>query len=131
MSLAAALLAVPAAPTQHHLVGVLDGVAHELELLQGQALRLQEVCNGPEPDPTMVRELQALDLMTQSLGALSRFLRDVIDELPADEPLDLSRLLGAIPLHNMAGRLAARVAGAAGAPPLAHDDPDNGDFDLF
>lgn len=131
MSMAASLLAAPAASTEHHLVGVLDGVAHELELLQGQMLRLQEVCNGPEPDPTMVRELQALDLMTQSLGALSRFLRDVIDELPADEPLDLSRLLRAIPLHNMADRLAARVAGAAGAPPLGHDDPDVGDFDLF
>ena len=130
MSLATSLVALPSAPTQHHLVGVLDGVAHELELLEGQMLRLQEVCNGPEPDPLMVRELQALDLMTQSLGALSRFLRDVIDELPADEQLDLSRLLRAIPLHSMAGRLAARVAGAAGAPPMGHDD-DVGDFDLF
>lgn len=131
MSLAASLLAVPGAATQHHLVGVLDGVAHELELLQGQMLRLQEVCNGPEPDPTMVRELQALDLITQSLGALSTFLRDVIDELPADEPLDLGRLLSAVPLHSMANRLAARAAGEAGAPPLGQDDPDIGDFDLF
>lgn len=131
MSLAASLVAATPAPAQYHLVGVLDGVAHELEFLQGQMLRLQEVCNGPEPDPTLIRELQALDLITQSLEALSRFLRGVIDQLPADEPLDLSRQLGGIPLHDLAARLAARAAGAVGTAPLADDESEVGDFDLF
>jgi hypothetical protein len=131
MSTAASLIALAPAPSPHHLVGALDGVAHELEFLQGQMLRLQEVCNGPEPDPAMIRELQALDLMTQSLAVLAQFLRHLIDELPADAGLDLTDLLRALPLHDLAHRLATRAAGAAGTPPLVFGDSETGDFDLF
>lgn len=125
MSQAAALAAAPAAP--HRLSCVLDGVAYELDRLQTQALRLQDVCNGPNPDPAMVQELQALDLMTQSLAALAQFVWGLIDQLPDDIDLDLSVLLRAVPLHDLAGRLAAGATGTS----LIFEDPQSGDFDLF
>ena len=115
----------PAAP--HRLSCVLDGIAYELDRLQVQTLRLQDVCNGPDPDPAMVKELQSLDLMTQSLAALAQFAWGLIDQLPDDIELDLGGLLQAVPLHDMAGRLAGSAAGSS----LIFEDPQSGDFDLF
>lgn len=111
----------------HRLSCVLDAIGYELDRLQAQALHLQEVCNGPEPDPTMVHELQALDLMTQSLSALSQFVNGLIDQLPDDMEFDLTSLLGAVPLHDLAGRLSAGASGSS----LIFEDPQTGDFDLF
>lgn len=120
--------AVPdASAAPHRLSCVLDGVAYELDRLQAQALRLQEVCNGPDPDPAMVQELQALDLMTQSLQALAQFVWGLIDQLPDDIGLDLNGLLGGVTLHDLAGRLSAAARGDS----LIFEDPQSGDFDLF
>jgi|GEM_PF-1955160 len=126
MSQTAARNAAPT-PRPHRLSCVLDGVAYELDRLQTQTLRLQDVCNGPNPDADMVKELQALDLMTQSLSALAQFLWGLIDQLPDDIELDLSVLFAAVPLHNLAGRLAAGASGTS----LIFEDPQSGDFDLF
>lgn len=111
----------------HRLSCVLDGVAYELDRLQTQALRLQDVCNGPDPDPAMVQELQALDLMTQTLSALAQFVWGLIDQMPDDIELDLSLLLRAVPLHDLSGRLAGSASGTS----LIFEDPQPGDFDLF
>jgi hypothetical protein len=128
MSLTAAQTTdLAAAPAPHRLSCVLDALGYELERLHNQALRLQDVCNGPEPDPVMVQELQALDLMTQSLSALSHFVHGLIDQLPDDIDLDLTALLGDVPLHDLAGRLAAGSGGAS----LIFEDPQAGNFDLF
>ncbi|WGM40680.1 hypothetical protein [Caulobacter sp. NIBR1757] len=128
MSQTAALKTVESAQSApHRLSCVLDGIAYELDRLQTQALRLQDVCNGPDPDPVMVQELQALDLMTQSLSALAQFVWGLIDQLPNDIELDLGVLLSAVPLHDLAGRLAAGAAGTS----LIFEDPQSGDFDLF
>jgi hypothetical protein len=75
----------------------------------------------------MVKELQALDLMTQSLSALAQFVWGLIDQLPEDIELDLSVLFAAVPLHDLAGRLAAGASGTS----LIFEDPQSGDFDLF
>lgn len=115
------------AAAPHRLSCVLDGVAYELDRLQAQALRLQEVCNGPDPDPAMVQELQALDLMTQSLEALAQLVWGLIDQLPGDMGLDLTALIGGVTLHDLAGRLAASARGDS----LIFEDPQSGDFDLF
>lgn len=114
-------------PAPHRLSCVFDAVAYELDRMQAQALRLQEVCNGPEPDATMVQELQALDLMTQSLSAVSHFLRGLIDELPDDVEFDLTPLLRLITLHDLRDRLAAGAAGTS----LVFEESQAGDFDLF
>ena len=121
------LAVLAASPEPHRLSCVLDALGYELERLHNQSLRLQDVCNGPEPDTAMVRELQALDLMTQTLSALSRFVHGLIDQLPDDVDLDLTALLGAVPLHDLAGRLAAGAGGTS----LIFEDPQAGNFDLF
>lgn len=129
MSQTAAQATVAPAPraAPHRLSCVLDGIAYELDRLEAQTLRLQDVCNGPDPDPAMVQELQALDLMTQSLSALAQFVWGLIDQLPEDIELDLSALLSAVPLHDLGERLAAGARGDS----LIFEDPQSGDFDLF
>ena len=116
----------------HQLTGALEGLAHELGLLQAQMLRMQDVCHGPEMgsalDAAVIRELQGLDLVSQRLGVLSMFVRAVIQTLPYDPAVDLTAALRALPLHDLAERLGAR---SSGAPEPAFDDADAGDFDLF
>lgn len=116
----------------HGLAGSLEGVAHELGLLQAHILRMQDVCHAPELgsalDAVVIRELQGLDLVSQRLGVLSIFVREVIEATPFDPAIDLTAALAGVPLHDVARRLAAQAAGEdpsddAGAMP--------GDFDLF
>lgn len=128
MSLAARSVEAP----PHQLTGALEGVAHELGLLQAHMLRMQDVCHAPDMgsalDAVVIRELQGLDLVSQRLGVLSMFVRSVLETLPYDPAVDLTDALRALPLHDLAERLAAR---SAGAPAPVREDADAGDFDLF
>ena len=128
MSLAAQSIEEP----PHQLAGALEGLAHELGLLQARMLRMQDVCHAPGAgsalDAAVIRELQGLDLVSQRLGVLSMFVRAVVQTLPYDPALDLTAALRAVPLHDLAERLGAR---STGAPPPIIDDADAGDFDLF
>lgn len=116
----------------HQLAGALEGVAHELGQLQARLLRIQDVCHAPDAGGALtaaaIRELQGLDLASQQVGVLSMFVRSVIEALPYDPAMDLTAVLRALPLHDLAERLAAR---SAGAPVPVQDDADAGDFDLF
>lgn len=116
----------------HGLAGSLEGVAHELGLLQAHLLRMQDVCHAPELgsalDAIVIRELQGLDLVSQRLGVLSMFVRDVVEATPFDPAIDLSAALAGVPLTDVAERLAARAAGE-GLPDQAGTP--SGDFDLF
>lgn len=117
-------------PSPHRLTGVLEGVAHELDLLRAHALRLQDVCAAadlPALDPVLIRELQGLDLMSQRLEVLSTVVAAVIRAAPFDPAMDLDDCLRALPLADVAGRLRARAAGLA----PSFDAADPGDFDLF
>ncbi|MES2032765.1 MAG: hypothetical protein V4466_01190 [Pseudomonadota bacterium] len=129
MTLAAARLA-PDMP--HGLLDSLEGVAQELRLLQDQMLRIQDVCHAPESgvplDPALVRELQGLDLVSQRLEALSEFVMAVVGVAPFDPAVDLRAALDAIPLRDLAHRLASHATGL-GALEQAGDNA--GDFDLF
>lgn len=127
MSIAA--LTAPDLP--HGLSGGIEGVAHELALLQAHVLRLQDICHVPEHaaglDAVLVRELQSLDLISQRLGVLSHFLRHVVAAVPYSPAVDLTAALASVPLQDMADRLTAHAADEE-APAEAFD---SGDFDLF
>ncbi len=116
----------------HRLTGALEGAAHELAMLQGRMLHMQDVCSaanmGGALDASVIREMQGLDLAAQRLEALATFVRAVAQALPFDPPLDLGGCLNALPLGDVAGRLGAR---AAGLDIHSFDDADPGDFDLF
>lgn len=116
----------------HGLAGSLEGVAHELGLLQAQILRMQDVCHTPDIgsalDAIIIRELQGLDLVSQRLGVLSMFVRDVVEATPFDPAIDLTEALEGMPLKDVAERLSAQARG--------EEPPDqtgilSGDFDLF
>lgn len=116
----------------HGLLDSLEGVSHELRLLQAQMLRMQDVCHAPDLgsalDATVIRELQGLDLVSQRLEALSGFVMAVVQAAPFDPAMDLRAALDAIPLRDLAHRLASHATGL-GALEQAGDDA--GDFDLF
>jgi hypothetical protein len=127
-------LAAQTAPElPHGLAGSLEGVAHELGLLQTHSLRLQDACHasalGGGLDPIVIRELQGLDLISQRLGVLTSFVRDLIGALPYDQALDLGHALGAVTLHDLAERLGAHSVGVQA--PAAAESATDGDFDLF
>lgn len=115
----------------HGLNGTLEGVAHELALLEAHLLRVQNICHVPEHaahlDGVLVRELQTLDLVSQRLGVLTHFIRHVVATVAFDPAVDLTAALGAIPLQDMADRLTAHAADEE-APA---DVFESGDFDLF
>lgn len=115
----------------HGLNSTLGGVAHELALLEAHLLRVQDICHVPEHaahlDSVLVRELQTLDLVSQRLGALTQFIRQVVVSVVFDPAVDLTDALGAIPLQDMAVRLTAHAADEE-APA---DVFESGDFDLF
>ncbi len=124
-------VARPAANSPHGLGGTLEGVAHELALLETHLLRVQNICHVPEHaahlDAVLVRELQTLDLVSQRLGVLTHFIRHVVAAVAFDPAVDLTAALGAIPLQDMAIRLTAHAADEE-----APDDVfESGDFDLF
>lgn len=116
----------------HRLSGALEGVAHELAMLQGRMLHMQDVCSaanlGGALDASVVREMQGLDLAAQRLEVLATFVRAVAQILPYDPALDLNGSLDAMTLSDVAGRLGARAAGLDMNP---FDAADPGDFDLF
>lgn len=124
-------VALPAQDLPHALTGGLKGAAHELALLQAHVLRLQDICHVPEHaaglDSVLVRELQALDLISQRLEVLGAYLRQVAAAVPYDPAVDLTLALASVPLQDMADRLAAHAADEE-APAEAFD---SGDFDLF
>ncbi len=125
-------LAAKVAPDlPHHLSGSLEGVAHELDLLQTHVLRMQDVCGvralGGDMDSAVIRELQGLDLLSQRLGGLSGFVRAVIAGLPFDSAMTVEAGLAAVTLQDMAHRLGAHAVGREA--PAEVDE--SGDFDLF
>lgn len=117
---------------QHGLAGSLEGVAHELGLLQTHALRLQDACHphalGGGLDSAVIRELQGLDLISQRLGVLVTFVRDLSGALPHDVAVDLTHALRAVTLHDLGERLGAHSVGLQAPPAEPQLD---GDFDLF
>lgn len=127
--MSAAALTVKDLP--HGLTGGIEGVVHELALIQAHVLRLQDICHVPEHaaglDAVLVRELQALDLVSQRLGVLGHFLRQVAGAVQYNSAVDLTAALASVPLQDMADRLAAHAADEE-APAEAFD---SGDFDLF
>jgi len=125
-------VAMLASDLPHGLNGSLEGVARELNLLQSQILRMQDLCRAPDPgaafDTVVIRELQGLDLVAQRLEALSGFVLAVADATPFDAAINVTEALEAITLRDLAERLAAQASG--------QDHPDQsgstaGDFDLF
>lgn len=107
---------------------VLRAVASELDYaadlcaqLEALVSRLVAQSTG-EPLQTALREAQTLDVLTQQLGALADFSR----ELSASQ--DLARALGVVPLSDLATRLAARL-GQGAAPDESAAKA--GEFTLF
>ncbi len=106
---------------------LISRVADECTRLTLQIDRIQEMAAGlvveahRENDPTVVREIQALDHLTQTAAGLAAILNVVAQDAPGD-PLDTETLGKALTLGSLAERLIGRAnesdGMAAGAPLL-------------
>ena len=71
-----------------------------------------------------VEDAQALDLLTQSLAALSQYLGSMAAEAPSAWALDPTALAAALPLASLGGRLvAAKVTAEAAGDLCLFDAP--------
>ena len=94
--------------------------------LQGVIASLSANCSG-RPDPGLVIEAQAADLMSQRLMGLAAFLTALADAAPTDASIDIYDAVTALTLAEQARRLGGPCLAAAG--PVA--PVDGGDLVLF
>lgn len=91
--------------------------------LQGVIASLSANCSG-RPDPGLVVEAQAADLMSQRLMGLAAFLAALADAAPADARIDIYEAVMDLTLAEQARRL----GGPGHGPALPAD---GGDLVLF
>jgi hypothetical protein len=95
----------------------------------GELAALADVCEGLQAGlaPALqsgaaIEEAQTLDLITQTLAAVAEYLAMIAAGLPHDWTVDARLAASAVPLTE----LAARLAGGA-----LHAPPESGELDLF
>jgi hypothetical protein len=105
-------------------------LAAALESCAAELAALGEICAGLQESlsPLLLRaadveKVQALDLVTQSLDALSSYLGAVATEAPAGAEVDAEAATSGLKLAD----LAARLAGGRGR----EDPEDAGELDMF
>jgi hypothetical protein len=120
----------PGAAAPAPLGDVLRTVGRELADLGRMASNLQAVLGPTEPwlgrDGAVLRRLQSLDALTQSLHGVAEFLQALAPTVPPHWSCDAARAAEGLTLSDLAGRLAQRVADAAA---LQADEA--GEFELF
>lgn len=93
----------PALPT------IIATIGDELRTLGVLAADLQDGLAhvSMEHDPGSMEQLQSLDLLTQRLAGLAKFMADVAVCVPADCHPDLTTAIGEITLTHLQHRLSA------------------------
>jgi hypothetical protein len=104
------------------VASALETCAQELSELSGVCQRLQAHLSPLLLRGADVEEAQALDVVTQSLGALADYLSALALDVPAEVQVDPQAAAAGLTLSA----LAARLTGAQ-----ASDDETSGDLDLF
>ncbi|MEP9374881.1 hypothetical protein [Mesorhizobium sp. KR1-2] len=107
------------------LSDLLDRLGTELAERAAAVERLQPLAEAARTDPDALRALQGLDLTEQTLRALAGLLADLAAAAPANWRIDAGPALAAIPLADLANRL----AGATSDQP--RDAEADGDCDFF
>lgn len=130
MGEAAAIILETAQAQASTLSDALFGVADELDRLAHDGARLEQTCArlavAAGLDERSMEELQALDRLTQHLGALARYVSALAEAPAGREAVDLVSALKAVPLAALARRLEN-----AESHPACHPVADTGDFELF
>ncbi len=116
----------PAVPLRN----VLGRVGEELERLAGLLDRFETAVGPCLPeaagrDPSLVRQVQSLDEIGQSLNGLVAFLAALVPDTASQWHLDPGPAAGVVKLADLAARLGFRDEGK----PSASVDP--GDFELL
>jgi hypothetical protein len=104
------------------LSGALGACADELAALASRCEALQSELAPALQGGAAIEEAQSLDLLTQSLSAVSLYLAALSTALPQDWTVDPRPAAALVPLAE----LARRLTGGAFPPPAA-----SGDLDLF
>ncbi|RAK57164.1 hypothetical protein [Phenylobacterium deserti] len=100
----------------------MEACASELSALARRCEALQHHLAPALEGTALVEEAQALDLMTQTLGALGHYLSALADDVPADAMVDPRAAAAGVTLTDLAHRLIGHEAPGAGA---------SGDFEMF
>ncbi|GAA4218910.1 hypothetical protein J4E08_24025 [Sagittula sp. NFXS13] len=99
---------LPLKVATERVAGELEGLYERLERLE-YGLDMVFVHTSDALDGQTISMLQELDMLRQSLGALSDFLIHVAHETTADGLVDPGPALKAVPLRDMAVRLAGKT----------------------
>lgn len=96
-------------------------VGAEMERLTARLARVEEaigriVNDAGAASAALVNDLQEIDLARQESAALAQLLGALAAALPDAAPVDLARAVRALPLGDLAERLAGRGRRAARAP---------------
>ena len=91
------------------LADIFDSLRQELGALHVEASALQAALPTPADAPGRAA-LQRLDALTQALDALAGYAGGLEGAARAGAPLDPAAAAAAVPLHDMAARLARRPA---------------------
>lgn len=109
---------------------VLRAVGREVADLGRVASNLQGVLGPAEPwlgrDDAVLRRLQSLDALTQSLHGVAEFLQALASALPPHWSCDPAQAADELTLSDLAGRLALEAPGAA-----VRREEEAGEFELF
>jgi hypothetical protein len=109
-------------PDAMSLSRTLGACADELAALAALSQQLQTDLSPALQTLSAVEDAQALDLLTQSLGAIADYLIDLAAGLPPDWLIDPRDAVARVSLAEMARRLAGAHAS---------DGQDSGELELF
>jgi hypothetical protein len=104
------------------LADVLEVCARELQALTEQCERLQALISPVLRRVEDGEEIQAMDLLTQSLNGVAQYLAALSQGVAPGWRVDAAQAASGVTIHD----LACRLQGVAAAPPVP-----SGDFDFF